>query len=399
MKVVVADKISRGPVQALKEIAREVVFEPLLKGEALADACEDAEVLVVRSTKVPAMVFERAPKLALVVRAGAGVNTIDVPEAARRGIFVANCPGRNADAVAELAIGLMVALDRRIPDNVAAFRQGRWNKKGFSQAQGLAGRTVGVVGLGRIGYGFLQRARAFGMKPLAWSRSLTEERAHELGIRRADSIEEVLQRSDVVSLHLAQTPHTENLFDAEMLSHVRPQAIFINTSRAGIVDEDALLRIVEDRGVRVGLDVFDDEPSGKEGEVTTPLQQHRNVYVTHHIGASTEQAQQAVAAEVVRIIQTFADTGRVPNSVNLCERTPATHQVAVRHADQVGVLAGVLAEISRHGLNVEELQNIVFDGAEAACCYIQLAAEPPAALLDALQSQEHVHGVSSQRIG
>jgi D-3-phosphoglycerate dehydrogenase len=399
MKVLIADKLESFAVTELQKICSEVVMDPSLKGDALAEASAGADILVVRSTEVPSKVFERSRRLALVVRAGAGVNTIDVKAAAARGVFVANCPGKNATAVAELALGLLVAIDRRIPDNVAALRAGRWDKKTFSEARGLAGRTIGIVGLGQIGRELLKRVQAFGMRTLVWSRSLTQAAAEDLGVERAASLEALLREADVVSLHLALTPETRGILSRERIGLLKPGAVLLNTARAELVDEEALLDAVRERGIRVGVDVLAGEPEVKAGEFRSALADHPNVYVTHHIGASTEQAQNAVAEETVRIVRSFLETGVVPNCVNLCARSPATHQLAVRHEDRVGVLAGVLGEISRHGLNVEEMENVIFDGAQAACCFIRLASEPRSELLLALEKQPHVLGIGVQRLG
>src|SRR6187397_2919848 len=192
MKVLVADKFERSGIDGLKAAGCEVLYEPDLKDDALTAAIREkgVDVLVVRSTAVNAAMLE-AGGLSLVVRAGAGYNTIDVATASKRGIYVSNCPGKNAVAVAELAFALLLALDRRIVDNVIALRRGEWNKKEFSKARGLFGRTLGLIGLGRIGQAMISRAQAFGMRVIAWSRSLTRERAAELGIEFKNSPAEV----------------------------------------------------------------------------------------------------------------------------------------------------------------------------------------------------------------
>src|SRR4051812_31705174 len=182
--------------------------------------------------------------LSLVVRAGAGYNTIDVATASKRGIYVSNCPGKNAIAVAELAIGLLLSLDRRIPDNVADLRAGTWNKKEYSKAAGLFGRTLGVVGTGSIGREVILRAHALGMKVLAWSRRLDDEEAARLGVERARSVADLSGRADAVTLHVALTPETRGLLGEAAIDRLRPRAMVINTSRAEVVDGVALARAV-----------------------------------------------------------------------------------------------------------------------------------------------------------
>lgn len=394
MKVVIADKMEAFIVDRLRGMGAAVEVSPTLEGDALAAACSDAQVLIVRSKKVPAPVFERARKLALVIRAGAGVNTIDVDAASAHGVFVANCPGKNAIAVAELTMGLLVSLDRHIPDNVAALRAGRWEKAKFSEAKGLAGRTLGIAGFGDIGREVAVRAQAFGMNVLAWSRSLTPQEADLANVTLVPSAASLFERADIVSLHLPLTAETRNLVNADLLSRMRGGGILLNTSRAEVCDEHALLEAVKTRGLRVGLDVLCGEPAGKGADWRHPLADAPGVYVTHHIGASTEQAQNAVAEEVLRIVSAYVGTGEVPNCVNLCARTPATHQMVIRHEDRVGVLASVLGAVSRHHFNVEEMENVIFDGAKAACCFIQVSHEPTHELLEELEGLPHVLGVA-----
>jgi D-3-phosphoglycerate dehydrogenase len=322
----------------------------------------------------------------LVVRAGAGYNTIDVAAASRRGVYVSNCPGKNSVAVAELAFALMLALDRRIADNVAELRAGRWNKKEFSKARGLLGRTLGLVGTGQIGREMVERARAFGMRVVAWSRSLTEERADALGVERLDSPLEVARAADVVSVHLALTPETRGLIGDEFFAAMREGAFLINTARGEVVDQPALVRAMRERGIRAGLDVYAAEPTSSAGEFTDEIAREPNLYGTHHIGASTDQAQEAIAAETVRVIRAFKETGEVPNVVNLAARTPATHTLVVRHRDRPGVLASVLEAVKAADINVQEMENVVFEGAEAAVARINLDAAPPADALELLRA-------------
>jgi len=386
MKVLIADAFPEAGRQALEAAGCEVHLEPGLKGPALSEAVKQggADVLVVRSTEVPAETL-RAGRLGLVVRAGAGYNTIDVKTASGLGIYVSNCPGKNAVAVAELALGLILALDRRIPDNVADLRQGVWNKSEYSKAQGLMGRTLGIVGLGSIGQAVLQRAKAFGLEVVAWSRSLTDAQAEALGLTRLESPVAVAQAADIVSVHLALKPETRGLLNAEFFGAMKPGAFFVNTSRAEVLDEAALLEAVRSKGLRVAVDVFAGEPSGGKGSVQSPLFQETGIYGTHHIGASTEQAQDAIAAETVRIVLEYKSSGRVPNCVNIAARTPATHLLVVRHLDKVGVLAHVFGRLKDAGINVEQSENVVFEGAVAAIARIQLDSEPAAAALDAIR--------------
>jgi D-3-phosphoglycerate dehydrogenase len=388
MHVLIADKFEQSGLDGLRAIGCEVSYEPDLKDESLVEAiaAKGPDVLVVRSTKVSEAMLE-AGALKLVVRAGAGYNTIDVAAASRLGIYVSNCPGKNSIAVTELAFALILALDRRVADNVISLREGRWNKKEFSKARGLYGRTLGLIGVGQIGQEMIPRARAFGMRVVAWSRSLTPLRAESLGVERKESPQEVARDADVISVHLALKPETRSLIGADVFDSMREGAYFINTSRGEVVDQPALLHAIRTRRIRAGLDVYASEPTSATGEFTDEIAREPNLYGTHHIGASTDQAQEAIAAETVRIIQSFKETGQVPNVVNLSKRTPATHRLVVRHRDRPGVLATVLDAIRTAQINVQEMENIIFEGSEAAVARINLESEPPRETLDRLRAE------------
>ena len=390
MHVLIADALAESARGAIADGGLDVTYEPTLNGDALTEALRqlDPAILVVRSTTVTPDDLAASPGLELIVRAGAGVDSIDVAEASRRGVFVANCPGKNATAVAELAFGLLLSLDRRIPENVAASRAGEWNKKGFASGAGVRGQTLGLVGLGSIGREMVTRAKAFEMPVVAWSRSLTAEAARGLGVERASSPLDVARRADVVSLHVASTPDTRGLVDAAFLAEMREGAALINTSRADIVDEEAVAGAVASRGVRYATDVPAGEPQAKEGAFRHPLADR--AYITHHIGASTDQATEAIGEEAARVVLAYADRGRVENGVNLAEQTPATHLLTVRHLDRVGVLAGVLDAVRLAGWNVHEMENVVFEGAEAACARIRFDGRPSADVADQIRDQEHV---------
>lgn len=402
MKILIADKFEKSGIDGLQALGCSVVYDPDLKEEALLRAIREteADVLVVRSTKVTEPMLD-AGTLSLVVRAGAGYDNIDVPAASARGIYVANCPGKNSIAVAELAFGLIIALDRRIPDNVAALRAGKWNKKEFSKARGLYGRTLGLLGFGNIGQEMAKRAQAFGMNIAVWSEIGVEVDRTGLPIdlpllvrlrpisgspiepviKVCTTPQEVAEQSDVLSVHLALNDKTRRLVNADVLDRLKPGSFFVNTARAEVVDYVALERAVRERQLRVALDVYANEPASAQADFVEPLVQLPNVYGTHHIGASTDQAQEAIAAETVRIVKTFVETGRVVNVVNLSRQTPATHVLVVRHRDRPGVLATIFDALRDEQVNVQETENIVFSGAQAAVARINLDARPSEAAL------------------
>jgi D-3-phosphoglycerate dehydrogenase len=387
MRVLIADKFEQSGRDGLQSLGCEISFQPDLKDDALVAAIKEIapDVLVVRGTKITESMLDAGP-VKLVVRAGAGFNTIDVAAASKRGIYVSNCPGKNSIAVAELAFALILALDRRIADNVIALRKGEWNKKEFSKARGLFGRTLGLIGLGKIGQEMIPRARAFGMPVVAWSRSLTPERAALLGVELKESPKAVASAADVVSVHLALNPETKNLLNADFFNSMREGGYFINTARGEVVDQNALATAMRTRGIRAGLDVYAVEPTSSVGEFQDEIVKEEGLYGTHHIGASTDQAQEAIAAETVRIVKEFKETGQVPNVVNLAQQTPATHRLVVRHLDRPGVLAGVLDAIKAEQINVQEMENIVFDGAAAAVARINLDNAPTKECLNKLRT-------------
>ena len=381
-----------------------MVYEPELKDETLRAAIGStgADVLVVRGTRVTGLMLDSG-RLSLIVRAGAGYNTIDVAGASTRGIYVSNCPGKNAIAVAELAFALILALDRRVPDNVAELRAGKWSKKEFSKAAGLYGRTLGLLGAGNIGQEMIRRAAGFGMNVVLWSRRydganrpLTEQDARDLGVESAlrtvridlaPTPGDVAARADILSIHLALGPETKGLVNATLLDRLKPGAIFVNTARGDVVDYPALAAAVRDKALRVGLDVFANEPVSPLADFHDDIIALPGVYGTHHIGASTDQAQEAIAAETVRIVRTYKETGKVPNVVNLAKRTPATHMLVVRHRDRPGVLAHVFNHLRSADLNVQETENIVFEGAEAAVARINLDGAPSSSLCDRIKAE------------
>jgi D-3-phosphoglycerate dehydrogenase len=389
VNLLIADSFSRPAIDKLKTLAN-VQYKPDLKSEELPALIQDYHILVVRSTKVTAQTIENGKSLSLIVRAGAGVNTIDVDAASKQGIFVSNCPGKNSAAVAELTLGFLLALDRRIPENVLELRERKWNKTEFSRADGLLGKTLGIIGLGSIGKEVAFRAKSFGMKISGFSRALTKETARVLEIEFCPDLLSLAAGSDAVSIHLSLNSETKNLIGQSFFQAMKPRAIFINTSRAEIVDTESLLKAVQEKKIRVGLDVFPDEPGTGKGEYSHPILNLPGVYGTHHIGASTEQAQEAIANETVRIINRYLTTGEVENCVNLSQNTPATHQLVIRHKDKVGVLAGILDLLKEAKINIEEMENRIFEGKEAAVCKIRLSSKPQGEILTQIQSSKDI---------
>ncbi len=400
MRVLIADKFEAAGIEAMARLGCQVELQPELTADTLgaAIAGHDPDVLIVRSTRVNEAAIESGKALSLIIRAGAGYDTIDVAAASARGVFVANCPGKNSIAVAELVWGLILACDRRIPDQTAELRAGTWNKKEYAKARGLYGKTLGILGLGQIGLEVAARGRAFGMRVVAWSRRLTQEKADALGVGFMSHPINLAKVSDVISVNVAATGETANLIDESFCSAMQSGAYLINTSRGSVVDETALTKAIREKGIRAGLDVFADEPGGGTGEFKSPIVGEPGVYGTHHVGASTDQAQLAIAEEAVRILEEYSSTGEVPNCVNRAATTAATILLTVRHLNKPGVLAHVFYTLGQAGINVEEMENIIYDEAKAACARIQLDDMPGEEHLKTIGANEHVLSVTLAKI-
>jgi len=375
MKILIADKLSKTAITELEKLGGKVTFSPDLSADDLPGSIGDAEILIVRSTKVKAATIEAAKNLSLIIRAGAGVNTIDLEKASSLGVSVANCPGTNTDAVAELAIGHLIAADRCIVAASQDMRDGKWRKKEYGKAQGLKGRTLGVVGLGAIGKAVVKRAKGLDMDVVAWSRSLTPEKAEALGVGYCKDVLELAGKADAVSVHLASKPDTKHIINEAFLSKMKDGAILVNAARGEVLDTAALKQFIKSKNLKVGLDVFENEPAGGEASFEDKELAHM-IACTPHIGASTNQAAEAVASTVVQIVKSYADSGKPINTVNIQQTSPAKSTLVVRHYNHVGVLASVLDELRSANINIEEMENTVFAGGNAASCALQLDDSP-----------------------
>src|ERR1017187_28339 len=274
MKILIADKFSENHLDRLKNLGCDVTYNAAVKAEDLPKLIAPYQVLVVRSKQVSADTIKAGDQLAVIIRAGAGVNTIDVKAASARGVYVTNCPGKNSVAVAELVFTLILGLDRRLADNVAALRAHKWNKKEFSKADGLLGKTLGIIGVGQIGREVIKRAHAFGLPVIAWSRSLNLQKARDLGVEYCPDLDTLFRRSDIISLHVALKPDTKKLVNAKRLALMKPNAILINTARGEVIDQPALAAALAAKKIRAGLDVFDPEPADATGEFADPILDH-----------------------------------------------------------------------------------------------------------------------------
>lgn len=322
MKLLLAVRLATDILHSLAALGFDLLDASELRGETLEQEIirTNAEILVVRSAKITRHTMKES-SLALIVRAGSGLDSIDLIAASEFGIRVANCPGRTAAAVAELTFGLLISLDRQIVDNVLDLRNGAWNKGKYSTGRGLKGRTIGLAGLGCVGQAMIPPAQAFGMSVNAWSRSLSAEKAKALGIHYFATLAELATNSQILSLHLPLTVQTRAIVNDNILSRLPIGAYLINTARAELIDEAALVAAVTQQRLRVGLDVYHQEPSSLAGAFGDVVGRLIGVYGTHHIGASTEQAQMDVADEVFRILKAYKETSVVRNLVSVPTRS------------------------------------------------------------------------------
>lgn len=396
MRILYADGVDESRLEPLRNAGHECIVEGSLTAESLPDAIDDFDVLVVRSTKVTAATIERADRLGMIVRAGAGTDNIDKPAASAKGVYVCNVPGRNAIAVAELTMGLLLAVDRRIADNTSDLRNGVWNKSVYSKSDGLHGKRFGIIGLGDIGLAVAERAKAFGMTVSAQRKSERSKKAltaiRSIGIRMVDSQEALLGDSDVISLHVPKSDETIGMVNDEFLARLPADAIVLNTSRGEVIDEPALIRALDSGAVRAGLDVWASEPSSGTGEFVSDLARHPRVVGTHHIGASTAQAQRSIADGTVAAIMAYAE-GSPIDCVNLRWEPSGTCAITIRHLDRVGVLAKVFAVLRANGLNVQQMQNQVFQGGEAAVANMNISDQPSDTAVQSLLDIDEVFNV------
>jgi len=395
-RVLIVDAFASAGAEALRHLGCDVIHNPHLDADGLVQACADLtpDVLVVRETPVPSAVFEACPTLGLVVRSGAGTETIDVESANRHGVLVAHCPARGAIAAAELTWGLILAADRRIPAQTIDLQAGHWRHGHYANATGLAGRTLGIIGLGPVGQEIARRGLAFGMHVIAWSRNITEARCDALGIDLCANLVNLAKLSDVVSVNVPQSAETADMVGEKFFAAMRPGAILVNTSRPGAIDESALLRAVRSKGLRVASDSWDNAPDGADGNFAGPLGREPGVIGTHGVAACTEQAMGAIADEVTRIVSAWINDFDMPGCVNIAQSTEASTLLCVRHLNVPGVFAQIFAVLGNAKINVEEMDNIIYEGGHAAVARMQLSRRPSAEDLAALRACSAVLAVN-----
>ncbi len=341
-RVLVADDLSPEGIEILRGAGLEVDVKVGMKPDELEAVIADYDALVVRSaTKVTARILEKAGRLRLVGRAGVGVDNVDLPAATRRGVLVMNTPGGSSVTVAELAVGMILALSRHIAQATASIKGGKWEKKRF-QGRELAGKTLGVVGIGNIGSVVVDRCLGMKMKVVAYDPFISPEAAVKLGAELV-SLDDLWARSDVISLHVPLTEQTRDIVNARTIARMKPGALLVNCARGGLVDEAALAEaLAAGRLGGAALDVFQKEPPPADH----PLLKLDNFICTPHLGASTEEAQAAVAVAVAEQMALYLSRGVVKNAVNMPSLSPeALQQIGpyLSLAEKLGSLAGQLA--------------------------------------------------------
>lgn len=345
MKIVVCDPISPKGIALLQQRPEfQVVVLPKRLPEAeLLPVVADAVALVVRSeTKVTKKIIEGAPKLRVVGRAGVGVDNVDIEAATQHGTVVMNTPGGNTVTTAELSFAMLLSLARKVPQAHATMVAGKWDRKLFQGAE-LAGKTLGVLGMGRIGTEVAKRAIAFGMRVVAYDPYLTEERAKSIGADFASSVDQVYLAADFITVHMPVTPETKNMLNAAAFAKMKPGVKIVNCARGEIVSENDLIAALESGKVAgAALDVFTVEPLPADH----PFRKQPNLILTPHLGASTEEAQEKCGIEVAEVIAGYLLTGEVRNAVNLPFLDAKTYELVKPYlplGEAIGKLLGQLS--------------------------------------------------------
>ncbi len=352
-KVLVADSISQSGVDELsRDGALDVVVQTNLGAAKLLEIIPEFSALVVRSqTKVTAEILNAGSKLRAVGRAGVGVDNVDVETATRRGIIVLNAPGGNTVSTAEHAFSLLLCVARRIPPAEASVRAGNWDRKNFEGVE-LYNKTLGVIGMGRIGSELSRRAIAFGMRVVAYDPYLSATRARSLQVELVDELDDLLASADFISLHTPLTAETHHLVDLARLRKTKRGARIINCARGGLIDETALAAALQDRHVAgAALDVFETEPLPAD----SPLRSAPNLVLTPHLGASTAEAQESVGIEIAQSIRAALLEGTIRNAVNMPNLDAKTLSIVgphLRFGEKLGKFLSQIAPKRVDALNI-----------------------------------------------
>ncbi|MFH7320967.1 phosphoglycerate dehydrogenase [Desulfurivibrio sp. D14AmB] len=353
MKVLISDNLAPVGEKILRDAGLEVDVRTGLSPEELAQVIPAYDGLVIRSaTRVTAEIIQAAEKLRVVGRAGIGLDNVDIPAASQKGIVVMNAPDGNATTAAEHAVAMMMSLTRNVPQATASMKDGKWEKKKF-QGREVTGKTVGVVGIGRIGRIFAERAQGLRMKVIAFDPHMPKEIVEKMGVELV-SLDELCRRSDYISVHVPLTPETKHVLGAEQFKLMKPDAMLVDCARGGVVDEKALYEALKNGTIRgAALDVFEVEPTNHEN---CPLLGLDNFICTPHLGASTAEAQENVAVAIAEQVADYLLNGTVVNAINV----PSVSAEVLAHvgpyvtlAEMMGALHMQIAKGGVEEINIE----------------------------------------------
>ena len=372
MKILIADSLSDTVVEALREAGHKVKMDPSLDKNTLENEICDYDVLVVRSTKVTRSIIEKGKNLSLIVRAGAGVNTIDIEAASYHGVFVSNTPGCNSDAVSELTIGHLIACDRQIVDNAENLRNGKWVKNQFLNCAGLKGKTLGLLGAGNIAQRVAKVAQAIGMNVIVYSYFFDEKDAERMGVTKVNDLMDIAKNSDAISIHIPYMKETHHLISKKFFKTMKNGAILINTARGEIIDTPEMINAIKTKGIKVGLDVYEDEPTYGVGDFKSSELARLVCSATCHIGGSTQQASELIAEETINVITTYAQTGKVLNCVNIDASPACDETLTIRHK---GVLAQIIQTISSNGATIQSISSQNLSGGESQTVTLKIKGD------------------------
>jgi D-3-phosphoglycerate dehydrogenase len=351
-RVFISDKLESSGIEMLQRAGLEVDNRPGLKEAALQEALQAADGMVVRSgTRVTAQLLDNPGKLRAIVRAGVGVDNIDVPAATRKGIVVMNTPGGNTVSTAELTISHLMSLARHLPAADATMRQGKWERTRLTGTQ-LAGKTLGIIGLGRVGREVARRAAGLDMKVIGYDPFLAPDRAGQLGIEAVSDLDSLLPRCDFLTVHTPLTAETTNLLGARELARLKKGAYVLNCARGGIINEEALAETLRSGHLAgAALDVYVQEPPPAEH----PLLKLPNVVLTPHLGASTVEAQESVALEAAQLLIDFLTRGVIQFAVNVAPVDRAELQEIRLYVDLARRLGLLHAQMCQGAIRRAEL--------------------------------------------
>ncbi|GEM_PF-614538 len=392
MKTLVGCKLPDSALDELRSLGTELIYQPDLTTAQLEKLIGDVAILVVCRTRVSREAISAGRSLQLIVRAGTNTANIAIEEASAAGIFVCNCPDKDAAAVAELMLGFLIALDRRLPQLAGVFDRGAVGGPACGgDARGLAGRTLGLLGFGAAQRELARRAQACHVDVLVWAADLSQDAASRHGVRACSWPRELARQSDMIAAHVPRQEADGMLVDAEFLENMRPGAYLVFAGHPAGLDTNALAEIAPRRKLRVACDLSAPQLTGSDtGRFKNRLGELPDVLATFGLADRTQQAWEATAAEVVRVVREFLVAGTVRNCVNLLESSPATWQLLLRLRDTVGVMAAIMDHIRADGINAQEIQARVFAGAKAAWCVIALDERPSAEGLDAIRKLDGV---------